>query len=371
MKQINLKWIVGCSLAIALVTLWVAQNRALADGWQVPPLSGDIPSPRYGHTIVEIDGLYYLFGGQTVTVTTSGSLRPLSVSDEIFKFDPNTRRFDKLTPGGNLPPGMSGHAAATVDGKMYVLGGYRSDSTHSNQYVFTPGPDGTWASIDEGQFLHLRQDMSIAVIGTDLYVAGGRSRDGSVVYNDVWRHGHAGWEKLPDMPTAVYGAMLTAYKGSLYAFAGRNRDGDHNQLYEYNPAYGYWDQKVTNDPPPGRAYAVGAQAGNQLWIAGGSGGSIGQRAQVASELQDIWALDLDTFQWTRKPDAPETRSQAAGMLIPYPAAQGLGGLANEFSLFIFGGLSGGVPVSDTVEYYSAATPPPLPTTHLYLPLVVR
>jgi N-acetylneuraminic acid mutarotase len=361
-------WMSLCGFWLA----WVGARMALADGWLAPPVTGDIPSPRYGHSMVEIDGVYYIFGGQTVTTTAAGLRAPLGgPSDELFKFDPDTRQFTKLTPSGEVP-GMSGHTSVAADGKMYILGGARSDGTNSNQYVYDPFTNA-W-TVEGAAPFGARQDVAAAVVNGNLYAAGGRSTDGAAVYDDLWRYDVAAkeWAQLTDLPAATYGANLTAYNGKLYHFGGRDAEGyDHNQLNELDPAYGYWEPKITNEGPDVRAYAVGAQAGSQLWIAGGSGGSTGLAAQAAGELRDIWVLDLDTFQWTRQADAAATRMQAAGALIPYPSAGGVQAQAADVSLFIFGGLSGGVPVSDTVQYYSGENPPPGVEYKIYLPLVVR
>lgn len=344
-------------------------RRARADGWQNPPFTGDIPSPRFGHSIVEIDGLYYLFGGQTVAPTTAG-LRPLGPTADLYRYDPNERHFARLSPGGAEMPSASPHCAVEVNGRMYVMGG--AGGTDCSQYMYDPV---TNILTEEGPPpLGERQDMGAAAIGGLIYVTGGRNVDGEpVATNEMWRYDVATqkWAQQPNLITPVYGANLTAHNGNLYLFGGRNADGDQNGLYEYNPAYGYWEPKVTNAPPDVRAYAVGAPAGNQWWIAGGSGGSSGMRAQAAGELQDIWTLDLDTFQWTRHPDAPASFYLAAGVVIPYPTAGRLAAQAEDVSLFIFGGLSQGAPVNTVAEYYTGENPPPGSEWKIYLPLVLR
>ena len=77
----------------------------------------EMPAPKAGHTASVINGKIYVIGGG------SRGNGPYMYLSTIEIYDPET---DAWTQAPDMPVGKSGHAAAVVNGKIYILGGLRA-----------------------------------------------------------------------------------------------------------------------------------------------------------------------------------------------------------------------------------------------------
>ncbi|XP_048585207.1 attractin-like protein 1 [Nematostella vectensis] len=85
--------------------------------WEVLQLdpASPVPSRRYGHSMVVVNGSLVVFGGRVEG----------SEVNELWIFDTHLMSWQEVSPkGGNTPLAVSGHSATVVGGKMVVLFGY-------------------------------------------------------------------------------------------------------------------------------------------------------------------------------------------------------------------------------------------------------
>ncbi len=68
---------------------------------------------RYGHTLTNVDGKLYVFGG-----SNGGSFL-----NDLSYYDPESNSWTKITPGSDKPPARAFHNAVPGTGKITVLGG--------------------------------------------------------------------------------------------------------------------------------------------------------------------------------------------------------------------------------------------------------
>ena len=73
----------------------------------------NLPYGLYSYAAVSMDGLYYIIGGRTSSLT---------YSDAILAYNPSTNSWDEtLSP---MSTARRFHSAGVIGGKIYVAGGY-------------------------------------------------------------------------------------------------------------------------------------------------------------------------------------------------------------------------------------------------------
>ncbi len=131
---------------------------------------------------------------------------------------------------GDLPEARAGHAAATLNGRIYVAGGYTDLSGIATDSLRVMTPDGEW--LDElpggeppAAMLTARHSFAMAALGGKLYVAGGIDADGNVL-SSVEEYDPAAnrWTAKAPMPSARVHLAMTALGDRLYALGGFDAD---------------------------------------------------------------------------------------------------------------------------------------------------
>lgn len=133
--------------------------------WSELSCIGYIPVPREGHAATLVDDVVYVFGGRSVDGKDLEDLAAFKISNQ---------RWYMFTNMGPAPSGRSGHAMATWQNKVFVLGGesymankpewpnmihmldtgkikYPSDSKLGNRKTSSSKMNGTPSSSSQGQ----------------------------------------------------------------------------------------------------------------------------------------------------------------------------------------------------------------------------
>lgn len=206
-----------------------------------------------------------------------------------------------------------------------------------------------------------REFAAVAELGGRIYVLGGQRTDTGVtpgpatavveIYNPVLNT----WTPSPPMPTARMGLVAAAVNGKLYAIGGRT-DGYSTSatgaVEEFDPATQIWTTKPSMPTP--RFFAAGAQYLDQeIYVAGGENGST-----ILSTLERYTPM---ANSWATLPSMPTARSQlaAVGAKLPYV----VGGYAGIQSQWL-----GTVEVFDPMGFgtWSVRNAMPTPRAHLAL-----
>jgi hypothetical protein len=181
------------------------------DGPRGPHRAADLPGPRTEVTGTAWDGRIIALGG----LDAAGS----AMSD-VQIYDPET---DAWTPGPALPEALHHTAAATLDGRVYVVGGYaiRGGSWVAVADVWSLGPgEETWR--EEPPLQTPRGALAVASTGERIVAVGGVGPDGSVLSStEILHAGADAWEPGPEMATAREHLAATAVGDEVYAIAGR------------------------------------------------------------------------------------------------------------------------------------------------------
>lgn len=204
---------------------------------------------------VVLDGRIYVIGGfKTVTNMPA---------DEVNTYDPKSKTWDKAL---QMPAPRGGHAAAVLNGLIHVVGGGNSKSTLSDHLVFDPS-NNKWSTKSP-----LPQAMgSPALVAFDgrLYSIGGRS--GPRDFSDVFIYDPAMDKWIPGppiKPRATIGAVV--YRKSIYIFGGESQ-ADHAVLSDslrLSPDKTTW-QPIAPMPTP-RSFARAVLFRDGIYVVGGS-----------------------------------------------------------------------------------------------------
>ena len=224
------------------------------------------PGARSGHSLTNVNGDIYLFGGMTEE-TASGRGRILSMpSNDLWKFDGENHDWEVVDVPVR-PPARSEHAAAACNGQIYIFGGTSGAVALGDVWRFDPElgtwTEGTWV----GPYPLDTYDMSAATIGNYIYLYGGRKAAGN-----PWCYG-----------------------------------------YRYNPGSGAAALFSSGTGPGPRYGHTSAAIGNQFCVFGGYGGS----TPPYQYFNDVWCFNLSSFTWTRRPilgENPAARSRAASVV---------------------------------------------------------
>jgi N-acetylneuraminic acid mutarotase len=240
------------------------------DRWSV---GTPLPVARHHLSLTAAYGKLYAIGG------VSSAFPTFTPALQVFEYDPST---DSWTSKAPLEHTKIEHVAATVDGKIYVVGGRNEYVSADTLEIYDPLTD-VWT---RGAPLSLaRTHSSIAVIDNKLYAAGGRTLvldPGSIPayhfvnYNqlEVYSPDSDSWENLLPMPTARSALGAASLDGKLYTFGGEYISGPSvgwfafDKTEAYDPISGSWTS-LASIPSP-RHSTVGVTVGRVIYLIGGA-----------------------------------------------------------------------------------------------------
>ena len=195
----------------------VLDGGALADWRETTPL----PLPLHEHASAAANDRLLVLGGH------DGNMERDDLYAADILQDGTLGNWETL--GCPLPQPLYGHAVATADPYLYVIGGRRGFDEQDTVYRIGVGENCTpqsWelqTSLPQPMWQH-----AAAVVGDHLFVSGGVSQHGGLVLDTVYRNtigagGHLGpWVELTDtpMPDALHRHAMVSSNGFLYVIGG-------------------------------------------------------------------------------------------------------------------------------------------------------
>jgi N-acetylneuraminic acid mutarotase len=257
----------------SLLMVTVLSAAVALGSWLAPPLllhaetgswseRADLLLRRSEISITENNGRIYVMGGYPGERITS---------DQVQIYDSAT---DSWSLGPPLPQPMHHTMAATVDGKVYVVGGEGGNPV-GNQSIFL---NFNHVLNEEAGVWEPRADMptrrsggGAAVIDGKIYVAGGRPPRGADFA--MYDPGGDTWTTLPDVPTARNHLAVSAVGGKVVVAGGRFGGGVGSEMTAivetYDPATGSWSSGTPMLAP--RAGMASVAANGCMYAIGGEG----------------------------------------------------------------------------------------------------
>jgi hypothetical protein len=121
-----------------------------------------LPVPVEYPAVAAVDGRSFVFGGTTVGGRASAPV------DDIQRVDPATGQASVV---GHLPTPLEGAGAATLDGHIYIAGGYTGVAVEGTVWGFEPS---TATVVVSGHVVPV-SFSGLAVTGTTAWLVGGQS----------------------------------------------------------------------------------------------------------------------------------------------------------------------------------------------------
>ena len=208
---------------------WEAQNTVFVYDFNIAEWteSTPLPQPRGEHTAVVIEGKIYVVGGRLKRTPDSANFSDHFDTASLLIFDPITGVWSSAP---DAPTARNSHAAAVIDGKMYVVGGRQFTAQESGEYA------------------------NVNVASLEVYDPEAET-----------------WETLVPLPQAAGGITATAVDGKLYVFGGEQWVPEQAVIAEawvYDPALDQWTS-LPAMPTPRHGMAAGA-IGNHISVIGGA-----------------------------------------------------------------------------------------------------
>lgn len=247
---------------------------------------------RAAHAVVATPDAIYALAG-----TGQGGLPVLPVE----RFDGTRWQTD-----GNLPgAGLNAPAAAVLDGKIYLIGGFNTSTNipSAEVAVYDPATRNWQAGVP---LPAPRGGHAAAVLQGRIHVVGGGNSERTLSEHSVFDPASGQWQARAALPRAEGSPALVALDGKLYAIGGRSGDADFGDVYIYDPQADRWH----NGPPiPPRGTAGGLVVCDRIWIFGGE-----SQAKQAS-LADVLQLDLAAQRWLEAAPLPTARNFARAVKL--------------------------------------------------------
>jgi N-acetylneuraminic acid mutarotase len=268
-----------------------------------------MPIPTHHTGLAEVNGKIYVVGGFVLPPSGGPAWMPV---DHAWEYDPANDSWKALAP---LPTKRGSPVAASVNGKVYVIGGasvhpgsketaihpQRPHRSVSANEMYDPATN-TWHS--RSPMPTARNHAAIGVVNGKIYILGGRigaafmtTPATSVDIVEEYDPTTDQWGPLKrSMPTARSAAGWGTYGGRIYVVGGEMRDekiwGAFTVVEALDPVANRWSVLPSlRVPRHGHAAAV---LGNRLHVVSGDvqslGGAKPKDVQIETNLHD--ALEL-------------------------------------------------------------------------------
>ncbi|HEY3057402.1 MAG TPA: kelch repeat-containing protein [Chloroflexota bacterium] len=293
--------------------LLFALIAALALGsWTTAP---SLNEARAEIAATTLDGRIYVAGGFDRNGTDLTS---------VEMFDPVARVWQLRAP---LPQGLNHLGVAPLNGEVYVAGGSVGGTPTSGLFAYEPNLDAWTRKAD----LPLRRSAHVLVaVGGRLIVVGGVGDEAGVTlaYDPLTDT----WERRAPMPTVREHLSAAVVDERVYVIGGRWADqGNLATVEVYDPASDQW-QSLAPMPTP-RGGLTAAAMNGRIHVFGGEAFDP-NRTFPQHEVYDP-VLDA----WTSAENLPTSR-------------HGLGSAVLDATLYVIGGgTSAGLSTSTTVEAF--------------------
>eukprot|EP00347_Sterkiella_histriomuscorum_P009022 403342827 len=244
--------------------------------WEKIDVRGDNYSPRTGHTIVENNGDFYLFGGADSDTRTN----------DLFIFSLEKKKWFKLNPKGrSMPTSRSGAQSLSYQASIYIFGGYTRKGGEYFSDIYE------YKSIeDEWQQITLFYQTNEGQISENKW---------SCISNNPFQLSQSDKQNLISLhfvesePKLRFGHSAVVYQNYLYVFGGWDGNVTLSDLTIFDLNLNLWVQPANiKGAVKGRYRHTAISTDTSMYIFGG----IDQQQERFNDIQEYF---YETQSWTR------------------------------------------------------------------------
>lgn len=309
------------SLRVIMYSALVLLPISLEAGEGVWVSGKPAPSKRSEVAVVSVEGKIYVIGG----------FWKVGVADLVEEYDPLKDSWKDKTP---LPEPLHHVGAAAAGGKIYVIGGFKKMFFWpwvpvDTVYEYDPVKD-SWSK--KASMPTPRGALNLGVVDGKIYAIGGRVKDGDVKANEVYDPESNTWEEKSPLPTARDHHAVAVVEGKIYAIGGRRvtyaRNIDANEVYD--PEKDVWEKRAPLPTP--RSGITASVLDGKIYVFGGEA--------PEGTFDEVEGYDPKTDSWRT--------------MTPMPTARhGLGSAVMGKSIYVMvGGRTPGGSVSGANEVFT-------------------
>ena len=152
---------------------------------------------------------------------------------EIVKFQSVSKNANPWTTKANMPTGRDTLISATVNNKIYVIGGSNGPSYLSKNEEYDPVTN-TWTT--KANMPTARYALTSGVVNNKIYVIGGRNSSSSVLSkNEEYDPVTNTWTTKENMPAACSHLTAGVVNNKIYVIGGYNGSSYSSKNEEYDP----------------------------------------------------------------------------------------------------------------------------------------
>jgi hypothetical protein len=273
---------------------------------------------RYALAAATVNGKIYVMGGN------DGSNITVNTNEE---YDPATDSWTTKSSTGFTA--RQQFAVAVVNDTIYALGGYNGSYLNTNE-AYDPSTN-TWATKSSTGFT-ARYALAAATVNGKIYALGGWNGS-TLSLNQEYDPSTNTWTTKSDTGfTARYALAAATVNGKIYAVGGYNGSSDVSTNQEYDPSTNTWATKSSTGFTARRSLAA-ASVNGRIYAVGGWNGTFMNTNEVYDPAMDKW----------------ESQQADYATMNHHLAAAAVNG-----KIYVLGGVTPGYSWSSTNEEY---TPP--------------
>jgi DNA-binding CsgD family transcriptional regulator len=180
-----------------------------------------LPEARSRYSLATLDGKLYLFGGWDGT----------NYSDMVWRYSPDDDAWERMN---NMPVLTADAGAAVVDGLVYLLGGENASGLLNQSLRYNPADEGRtpWTSL--APLPSARARAGVTAMGDLVFVMGGSLTDAEMLYFSA---ANGMWEALAPPFPALVGLRAQTLAGKIFVVGGRSAEQLESAVYEYSAIY--------------------------------------------------------------------------------------------------------------------------------------
>ena len=201
------------------IVLFVAVSNSFAGGWEQVT---ELPISRFGNAAAAVDGKIYIIGGYDRQKNLGGRAPALAIVDV---YDTQTNTWHTVA---NMPTPRVAVQTAVFSNEIYVFGGYDRKGfrgTRRNKKIVEMYDTQTDTWVEKRDMTSFRLHFTTAVIDGKIYLIGGkvegRFNPTSINLIEVYDPLTNTWEKRADMPTARALTDAVVVDDQVYVLGGQ------------------------------------------------------------------------------------------------------------------------------------------------------